>query len=300
MITHPDVIKASFLDLSGQRDQSFHRSIRHEFYAKSHHDPPRFKFGVLKYHDGELMQVLALKGLPLIKRGDDVGELIASAAKKNGPSIEFGDVVVVAQSIVSKAEGDVVDLRTVNPGKTAKNIAEQLDKDSREVEIILSQSKEIVRQGHVIISRTAHGFVCANAGVDHSNAEPEHVTLLPDDPDASAQRIRNSIKRISGVDVAVIVSDTQGRPFRLGAIGVAIGVAGIAPLLDLRGRRDLYGKELKVTITSPADALAAAAVSVMGEADEGTPVVIIKDAIYQMGNGNARELVMPAERDLFR
>lgn len=206
----------------------------------------------------------------------------------------------MAQSIVSKAEGDVVDLRTVLPGQSAKTIAKQLDKDPREVEVILRQSKEIVRRGHVIISRTKHGFVCANAGVDHSNAEAEHVTLLPNDPDASAQRIRNSIKRISGADVAVIVSDTQGRPFRLGAIGVTIGVSGMSPLLDLRGRRDLYGKELKVTITSPADALAAAAVIIMGEADEGTPVVIIKGAIYETGNGNARELVMPSERDLFR
>lgn len=246
------------------------------------------------------MEVLALKGLPLVKRGDDIGELIAFVAKKNGPPIGSGDVLVVAQSIVSKAEGDVVDLRTVLPGQSAKTIAKQLDKDPREVEVILRQSKEIVRRGHVIISRTKHGFVCANAGVDHSNAEAEHVTLLPNDPDASAQRIRNSIKRISGADVAVIVSDTQGRPFRLGAIGVTIGVSGMSPLLDLRGRRDLYGKELKVTITSPADALAAAAVIIMGEADEGTPVVIIKGAIYETGNGNARELVMPSERDLFR
>jgi len=246
------------------------------------------------------LQVIALKGLPLIKRGDDIGELIAHAAEKNGPCVENGDVVVVAQSIVSKAEGDIVDLRTVRPGLLAQRLAERLDKDPREVEVILEQSKEIVRLGHVIISRTKHGFVCANAGVDHSNVEPEHVTLLPDDPDASAERIRSAIKQIAGVDVAVIISDTQGRPFRLGAVGVAIGVAGISPLLDLRGRRDLYGKELKVTITSPADALAAAAVAIMGEADEGTPVVIIKGAIYKRGHGSARELVMPPERDLFR
>jgi coenzyme F420-0:L-glutamate ligase/coenzyme F420-1:gamma-L-glutamate ligase len=255
---------------------------------------------VLKYHDGELLEVLVLEGLSLVKRGDDIGELIAIAAEKNGLHIKDGDVVVVAQSIVSKAEGNVVDLMTVKPGLTAKNLAEHLNKDPREVEVILGQSKEIVRRRHVIISRTKHGFVCANAGVDHSNVEAEHVTLLPDDSDASAQRIRNSIRRIAGSDVAVIVSDTQGRPFRLGAIGVAIGVAGMSPLLDLRGRRDLYGKELKVTITSSADALAAAAVSIMGEADEGTPVIIIKGATYERGNGNARELVMPPERDLFR
>jgi coenzyme F420-0:L-glutamate ligase/coenzyme F420-1:gamma-L-glutamate ligase len=255
---------------------------------------------MLKYHDGARLQVVALKGLPLIKRGDDIGELIVHAAEENGPSIEDGDVIVVAQSIVSKAEGNVVDLRTVRPGLLAQRLAERLEKDPREVEIILGESKEIVRLGHVIISRTKHGFVCANAGVDHSNVEPEHVTLLPDDPDASAERIRSTIKQLVGVDVAVIVSDTQGRPFRLGAVGVAIGVAGILPLLDLRGRRDLYGKELKVTITSPADALAAAAVAVMGEADEGAPVVIIKGATYERGQGSARELVMPPERDLFR
>jgi len=256
--------------------------------------------GALKYPDGARLQVMALEGLPLVKRGDDIGELIAHAAEKNGPRVEDGDVIVVAQSIVSKAEGNVVDLRTVRPGLLAQRLAERLDKDPKEVEVILGQSKEIVRLGHVIISRTKHGFVCANAGVDHSNVEPEHVTLLPDDPDTSAERIRSAIKRIAGVDVAVIVSDTQGRPFRLGVVGVAIGVAGMSPLLDLRGRRDLYGKELKVTITSPADALAAAAVAVMGEAGEGTPVVIIKGATYERGHGSARELVMPPERDLFR
>jgi len=246
------------------------------------------------------LQVIALKGLPLIKRGDDIGELVVHAAEKNGPSIEDGDVIVVAQSIISKAEGNVVDLRAVKPGLLAQRLAERLDKDPREVEVILGQAKEIVRLGHVIISRTKHGFVCANAGVDHSNVEPEHVTLLPDDPDASAERIRGAIKRVAGVDVAVIISDTQGRPFRLGTVGVALGAAGMSSLLDLRGRRDLYGKELKVTITSPADALAAAAVAIMGEADEGTPVVIIKGAIYKRGRGNARELVMPPDRDLFR
>ena len=236
----------------------------------------------------------------MVKQGDDIGELVAHAAEKQGLHIENGDVVVVAQSVVSKAEGNIVDLRTIKPSQQAQGLAKRLDKDPREVEVILRQSKEIVRLGHVIISRTKHGFVCANAGVDRSNVEPEHVTLLPDDPDASAERIRSAIKRVAGADVAVIISDTQGRPFRLGALGVAIGVAGMSPLLDLRGRRDLYGKELKVTITSPADALAAAAVAVMGEADESTPAVVIKGATYKRAHGSARELVMPPERDLFR
>ena len=246
------------------------------------------------------MQVIALKGLPLVKQGDNIGELVVHAAEKQGLRIENGDVVVVAQSVVSKAEGNIVDLRTIKPSQQAQGLAKRLDKDPREVEVILQQSRGIVRLGHVIILRTKHGFVCANAGVDRSNVEPEHVTLLPDDPDASAERIRSAIKRVAGADVAVIISDTQGRPFRLGALGVAIGVAGMSPLLDLRGRRDLYGKELKVTITSPADALAAAAVAVMGEAGESTPAVVIKGATYKRAHGSARELVMPPERDLFR
>lgn len=246
------------------------------------------------------MQLIALKGLPLVKNGDEVGKLIVGAAQKQGLRLEDGDVIVVAQTIVSKAEGNVVDLRKVKSSKKAEQIAARLDKDSREIEVILQQSSEIVRLGHVIISRTKHGFVCANAGVDHTNVDPEHVTILPDDPDASAARIRDFIKSKLGTDVSVIISDTQGRAFRMGCVGVAIGVAGMNPLLDLRGKRDLHDKELRVTVTSPADALAAAAVSVMGEANEGTPVVVVKRAIYERGKGNAKELVIPLERDLFR
>ncbi len=246
------------------------------------------------------MQLIALKGLPLVKRGDDLGELITNAAQKQPPRFEDGDVLVVAQSVVSKAEGNVVDLREVKPSPLAERIAVQLDKDPREVEVILRQSSEIVRLRHVLIARTKHGFVCANAGVDHSNVDPEHVTILPDDPDASAAKIREAIKRKLGVDVAVILSDTQGRAFRRGCVGVAVGIAGMNPLEDLRGKRDLYGKELKVTMTSPADALAAAAVSLMGEASEGTPVVVVKGASYDRSYRSARELVRPPEQDLFR
>lgn len=246
------------------------------------------------------MQLIALKGLPLVKKGDEVGKLIVDAAQKQGLRLEDGDVIVVAQTIISKAEGNVVDLRGVKPSKKAEQIAARLDKDSREVEVILQQSSEIVRLGHVIISRTKHGFVCANAGVDHTNVDPKHVTILPDDPDASAAGIRDFIKSKLGTKVSVIISDTQGRAFRMGCVGVAVGVAGMNPLLDLRGKRDLHDRELRVTITSPADALAAAAVSVMGEANEGTPVVVVKGAIYEREDGNARELVMPLERDLFR
>ena len=248
---------------------------------------------------GDKTQLIALKGLPKVKHGDDLGELIVRAAKEQGVSIEEGDIIAVAQCIVSKAECKVFDLREVKPSKLAERIASRVGKDPGEVEVILQQSDEIVRLGHVIISRTKHGFICANAGVDHSNVDPGHVTILPDDPDASASRIRDAIKRKLGPDVAVIITDTQGRAFRQGCVGVAIGVAGIKPLLDLRGKRDLYGKELKVTITSQADGLASAAVAVMGEANEGTPVVLIKGATYGRGSGSAKELVMPPERDLF-
>ncbi len=246
------------------------------------------------------MRLHALRGLPLIKPGDDLGELIVRAAREQGMHLENGDVVVVAQSVVSKSEGRVVDLREIKPSQRALNLAKQLGKDPREVEVILREAKEIVRLKHVLIARTGHGFVCANAGVDRSNVDPEHVTLLPVDPDASAERIQNTIKRNTGAGVAVIVSDTQGRPFRRGTIGFAIGVAGIVPLQDLRGRRDLYGRELRVTIAAVADALAAAAVSVMGEAGEGTPVVVIRGAAYERGEGKARDLIRPPERDLFR
>lgn len=238
--------------------------------------------------------------MPIIKRGDDLGGLIVRAAEKQGVRIEEGDVVVVAQGVVSKAEGNVVDLRGVKPSRRAQQLSRRLGKDPRIVEVILQQSREIVRLAHVIISRTRHGFVCANAGVDRSNVDPDHVTILPDDPDASAARIRKTIKRRLGVSVAVVVTDTQGRAFRRGCVGVAVGVAGMKPLIDYRGKRDLYGKELRVTITSPADALAAAAVAVMGEANEGTPVVLVKGATYDRGHGTARELVRSPERDLFR
>ncbi len=246
------------------------------------------------------MQFIALKGLPIVKKGDDLGELITDATQKQGLRLKNGDVIVIAQMIVSKAEGKVIDLREVKPSKRAEEIAAQLDKDPREVEVILQQSSEIVRLKHVIVSRTRHGFVCANAGVDHSNVDPEHVAILPDDPDASAARIRDFIKRKLGMEVSVIITDTQGRAFRCGCVGVAVGVAGMNPLLDQRGKRDLYGKELRTTITSPADALAAAAVAVMGEANEGTPVVVVKGAKYDQSNGSARELVRSPERDLFR
>ncbi|MEM4188047.1 MAG: coenzyme F420-0:L-glutamate ligase [Candidatus Hadarchaeum sp.] len=246
------------------------------------------------------MQLFAITGIPMVKRGDDIGELIVAAAENQHLRIEDGDVLAVAQTIISKAEGEIVDLRTITPSPSAIEIAKKIDKDPRMVEVILRQSSEIVRLGHVIITRTKHGFVCANAGVDRSNVDNEHVTLLPRDPDASAAKIRETIKKKLGVDIAVIITDTQGRPFRCGCIGLAIGVAGMKPLLDMRGWRDLYGKELKVTVTCPADSLAAAAVMIMGESGEGIPAVLIKGAKYEKGNGTIREVIRAPELDLFR
>lgn len=246
------------------------------------------------------MQLIALREIPLVREGDDLGELILRAIETQGVELDHGDVIAVAQSVVSKSEGRVVDLRNVKPSQRARDIAKRLNKDPREVEVILQESKEIVRLAHVLIARTKHGFVCANAGVDHSNVEPGYVTLLPEDPDASADRIRKAIRKAKGKEVAVLITDTQGRPFREGVLGFAIGLAGMCALLDLRGTRDLYEKELKVTITAVADALAAAAVSVMGEANEGTPVVVIKGARYERGEGKAHDLIRAPERDLFK
>jgi len=246
------------------------------------------------------MNLIALRGLPIVKRNDDVGQLIVDVADGQA-RFEDGDVIVVAQSIISKAEGNVVDLRKVKPSPLALEIGKRMNRDPRKIEVILQQSQEIVRQKHVLITRTKHGFVCANAGVDGSNIDHDHATTLPDDPDASARRIRERIMEATGADVAVIISDTHGRPWRRGAAGVAIGAAGMDPLLDLRNRYDLYGKKLTSTIVAAADSLAAAAAMAMGETNEGTPVVVIKGATYDRSNdGGIRKLIRPPERDLFR
>jgi len=234
-----------------------------------------------------------------VKRGANIGGLIARAADKQGLKLEGGDVVVVTQSIVSKAEGQVIDLDKVKPDEFAKRLAKQLNKDPREIEVILHEAKEIVRLRHVLVARTHHGFVCASAGVDHSNVDHGKVTLLPRDPDASARRIRKKIEHECGIDVAVIITDTQGRAFRMGAIGTAIGISGIKPLMYLRGKRDLYGKKLRSKVIAVADALAAAGVAVIGEAGEGTPVAVIKGAMYKKGKGSVHELIRPREKDLF-
>jgi coenzyme F420-0:L-glutamate ligase / coenzyme F420-1:gamma-L-glutamate ligase len=241
-----------------------------------------------------VISILPVAGLPEIRQGDDLGALIAGAA-----ALEDGDVVVVAQKAVSKAEGRVVRLSDLDPSPRAHELAGD-ERDPRELEAVLRETVRVVRErGPLVIAETRHGFVCASAGVDHSNApEPGTLVLLPLDPDASARRIRSAIRERTGRAVAVVVGDSFGRPFRNGTTDVAIGVAGLEPLRDLRGTLDRAGIELRTTQVAVADELAAAADLVRGKAD-GIPVVIVR-GFSPHGDGTAAELVLDPERDLFR
>ncbi len=249
------------------------------------------------------VEIIGVKGLPIIEIGDSIGKLVVGAAYKQGTPIHDGDILVVTHVFVSRAEGEVVDLKSVVPSKFARSIAEQTKKDPALVEVILRESKEIsrMREG-VLITETRHGFVCANSGVDRSNVSGENnVALLPRDPDKSAQKIRSAVRELTGCDVAVIVSDTHGRPLRNGEINVAIGVAGLKPIRDRRGEKDLFGYVLRVKQTAVADELASAAELVIGQASEGVPVAIIRGYKYSKSDGSrAIDLVMPKEKDLYR
>ena len=247
-------------------------------------------------------QIIGIEGLPIIKTGDNLAELVCKAAEKQGIPVRDGDILVVTHVIVSRAEGKIVNLDDVVPSEFAKSIAAQYDKDPAMVEVVLRESKSIKRMGDgKLITETKHGFVCANSGVDKSNVPGERiVALLPDDPDASAEKIRQEIKRLTGCDVAVIISDTHGRPLREGEINVAIGVAGIKPIKDRRGEKDLFGYVLRVKQTAVADELSSAAELVIGQADEAVPVAIIRGYKYPKSeNAKATELIRPPEKDLF-
>jgi coenzyme F420-0:L-glutamate ligase/coenzyme F420-1:gamma-L-glutamate ligase len=249
------------------------------------------------------VKIIAVENLPLIAKGDDLSELICNAAEKQNTPLQEKDVVVITHVAVSKAEGNVVNLDQVTPSEKAKEIARETDKDPALVEAILRETKEIVRmRRNSLITETKNGIVCANAGVDRSNIEGErNIVLLPKDPNASAQKIRQKIRKLTGCDVAVIVSDTHGRPFRMGEINVAIGVAGINPIRDRRGEKDLFGYVLRIKRTAVADELSSAAELVIGQADEGIPVAIIRGYKYQATeNASATELTRPKEKDLFR
>jgi coenzyme F420-0:L-glutamate ligase/coenzyme F420-1:gamma-L-glutamate ligase len=242
------------------------------------------------------LELIRVEGLPEVRPGDDLGELIGSRSK-----FEPGDVIVVAQKVVSKSEGRIVSLQTVTASSEAVRIASDLiaGPDPRMVQVILDESVRVLRSHRVLITETQHGFVCANGGVDHSNVPGEdEVTLLPVDPDASADRLGSRLRELTGLDVGVIVSDTFGRPWRLGIVNVALGVAGLPALLDLRGSLDDAGKPLHATVLAIADDIAAAAGIVMGKTAR-TPAVIVRGLRLE-GSGRGRDLVRPAAEDLFR
>lgn len=249
--------------------------------------------------------ILALAGIPEVHEGDDLARLIGDAlvATPDALPIRDGDVLVVTQKIVSKAEGAVVDLRTVTPRPEAVAWAEAWDRDARQVEVVLREARRVVRMEHgVLIAETAHGFVCANAGVDASNVGPgsgDLVTLLPRDPDASASRIRAALRDRFGADLPVIVSDSFGRPWRWGIVDVALGVSGLLPLEDLRGAVDADGRVMRTTIRAVADEIASAAELALGKV-AGRPVALVRGANPPRGEGSIREALMTAETDLFR
>lgn len=243
------------------------------------------------------LRVIGLEGIPEVHEGDDLAELVAAAAARAG-GLEEGDVVVVAQKVVSKAEGRVIALDSVQPSRFAEGIS--ADRDPRQTEVILGEAARIVRlRPPLVIAETRHGFVCASAGVDASNApDGGTVVLLPVDPDASAERLRERLRELTGRPVAVVVTDSFGRAWRQGTTDVAIGAAGLRVLVDLHGERDRAGYELHATTIAVADEIAGAAELVMGKL-AGIPAAIVR-GLDLAGAGSGRDLVMPADRDLFR
>jgi coenzyme F420-0:L-glutamate ligase/coenzyme F420-1:gamma-L-glutamate ligase len=251
------------------------------------------------------LEVIALTGLPLIKAGDDLVELIASSLKLNRVEPRAQDVLVVAQKIVSKAEGRMIDLATIEPSAKARMLAVEVDKDPRLVELILSESVRVVRvRRNVLIVEHRLGFIMANAGVDQSNVGPtdgaQRALLLPENPDRSAETLRNGLAAATGINLAVVINDSFGRAWRQGTAGVAIGAAGLPALIDLRGRPDLFGRKLEVSVIGFADEIAAAASLVMGQAEEAAPVVLIRGLRWSAPESTAASLIRPSNEDLFR
>jgi coenzyme F420-0:L-glutamate ligase/coenzyme F420-1:gamma-L-glutamate ligase len=247
----------------------------------------------------------ALDGVPVVKAGDDLAAIVLDALSASGQSLKDGDVVVLAQKIVSKAEGRLIDLSGVQPSETAIEIAARSDKDPRVVQLILEESDEVlrVRPGAVIVGHRL-GFVAANAGIDQSNIgngpEDERVLLLPLDPDGTCARLRGELKARTGMDAVVMIIDSIGRAWRNGTVGTAIGLSGMAGLLDLRTKPDMFGRPLKTSELGLADELASAASLIMGQASEGRPIVLARGIPYPRREGNAHELIRPKEIDLFR
>ena len=245
----------------------------------------------------------SLPGIPIIQPGDDLVSIILASLQQAGINLSDGDILVLAQKIVSKAESRLFDLAQVTPSESAYQLAASTEKDPRLVELILRESRQVLRSrpGSIIVEHRL-GFVCASAGIDHSNVqgEEEWVLLLPENPDASAQRIRAGLEEASGNRLGVMIIDSHGRAWRLGTVGVAIGLSGIPGLVDLRGQPDLFGYTLRITLIGAADELAAGASLVMGQAAEGTPVIHVRGFPYPLSDGSLQELLRPKENDLFR
>lgn len=249
----------------------------------------------------------ALPGMPVIQPGDSISDEICIALERGKISIESGDIFVVAQKVVSKAEGRFVNLSTVKPSKRALTLAKKVEKDPRFIQLVLKESKSVLRTriGTIIVEHRL-GFVCANAGIDHSNVQnlggkPEDwVLLLPIDPDSSALRIRQELENRSGAKVGVIIIDSHGRAWRNGTVGVSIGVSGVPAIVDFRGKEDLFGYQLRVTQVAAADELGAAASLLMGQAAEGTPVIHTRGFPFELRESAVSELIRPKEMDLFR
>jgi coenzyme F420-0:L-glutamate ligase / coenzyme F420-1:gamma-L-glutamate ligase len=247
------------------------------------------------------ISIIPIPGVPQIHPGDDLTALLLKAIDDAHIGVEDGDVLVICQKVVSKAEGAVIDLKTIEPSPFAQQTAALWEKDPRMVEVVLRESSRIVRMKNgVVITETKHGWVCANSGVDASNSYGDDIVIvLPKDPDASARRIRDTIKAQRNATVAIIITDTFGRPWRDGLVEFTLGVAGIDPLLDLRGQSDLQGRELHHTVVAVADELAAAAGLLM-EKDAAMPAVLIRGYHYAPVESDSKKLIRPAEADLFR
>lgn len=253
------------------------------------------------------LSLTAIPGIPLIQVGDDLAGILLHSLDAAGIALQDGDVLVLAQKIVSKAEGRWVDLATITPSPRALELGAQIEKDPRLVELVLQESRAVLRTrlGTVIVEHKL-GFVCANAGIDHSNVagegtqQQEWVLLLPADPDSSAQQLRRRFEQASGSRLGVMIIDSHGRAWRQGVVGTTIGLAGLPGLVDLRGKPDLFGYTLRITQIGAADELAAAASLVMGQAAEGTPLVHVRGFPYPLREGSLQELLRPKEQDLFR
>lgn len=250
------------------------------------------------------LSLAALPNMPLVRPGDDLAALIVASLHEAEIALDAHDVLVVTSKLVSKAEGRFFDLNAVTPSARAAEIAAQTGKDPRLVELILRESSAVSRlRADVLIVRHRLGFTLANAGIDHSNVGPDGedwVLLLPEDPDASARRLRAALAERTGVAPGIVISDSHGRPFRLGTVGVAIGLAGIPALADMRGARDLFGRMLRVTVTGLADEIAAAAGLLSGQGAESRPVVLVRGLTLPPVESTAAELVRPPELDLYR